>query len=168
MAYVPFLALTGTTGEFLFSLPIVMTCALVASRLVSMTFIPFLGYYLLRPAKKKETPMEERRARGFSGMYYRVGQFAIEHRWKSFALSLVFLAVGLFFGHRLKTQFFPDDVQYLSFWMCGCPNDAPLFATNQTAMQVENVLRDAAEKYGREHPEKDGKPRPILKSLTTF
>ena len=58
VAYLPFLALTGTTGEFLFSLPIVMTCALVASRLVSMTFIPFLGYYLLRPPKKKETPME--------------------------------------------------------------------------------------------------------------
>ena len=25
-----------------------------------------------------------------------------------------------------------------------------------------------SEKYGREHPGKDGKPRPILKSLTTF
>src|SRR5262252_9253418 len=53
VAYVPFLLLTGTTGEFLFSLPVVMTCALVASRLVSMTFIPFLGYYLLRPSRKE-------------------------------------------------------------------------------------------------------------------
>ena len=83
VAYLPFLLLTGTTGEFLFSLPVVMTCSLVASRLVSMTFIPFLGYYLLRPAKKKERTMEERRTRGFSGFYYRVGKLAIEHRWKS-------------------------------------------------------------------------------------
>src|SRR5262250_1574637 len=37
-AYLPFLMLTGNTGEFLHSLPIVMACALVASRLVSMTF----------------------------------------------------------------------------------------------------------------------------------
>ncbi len=40
VAYLPFLLLTGTTGEFLYSLPVVMACALVASRLVSMSFIP--------------------------------------------------------------------------------------------------------------------------------
>jgi len=67
-------------GEFLYSLPVVMTCALVASRLVSMTFIPFLAYYLLRPSKKEESTMEERETRGFTGFYYRVGKFAIDHR----------------------------------------------------------------------------------------
>ena len=168
VAYVPFLLLTGTTGEFLFSLPVVMTCALVASRLVSMTFIPFLAYYLLRPTKKAEESIEERRERGFSGFYYRVGKFAIEHRWKVFAGSLLFLALGGFVGHQLKTQFFPDDVQYLSFMDVWLPNDVPLFVTNQTAMQVENAIRAAADKYGQEHPEKDGKPRQMLKSITTF
>ncbi len=160
--------LTGTTGEFLFSLPVVMTCALVASRLVSMTFIPFLGYYLLRAPKKAEESMEERRMRGFSGFYYGVGKFAIEHRWLVFASSLVFLAFGGFVGKQLKTQFFPDDVQYLSFMDVWLPNDVPLFVTNQTAMQVENVIRATAEKYGREHPKKDGKPRQVLRSITTF
>jgi multidrug efflux pump len=38
LAYIPFLLLTGTMGEFLYSLPIVMACSLVASRLASMTF----------------------------------------------------------------------------------------------------------------------------------
>lgn len=168
VAYLPFLLLTGTTGEFLYSLPVVMTCALVASRLVSMTFIPFLGYYLLRPTQKAEVSAEERRTRGFSGFYYRTGKFAIEHRWLAFAASLVFLVAGGFFGHQLKTQFFPDDVQYLSFADIWLPNDVPLFVTNQIAMQVENVIRATAEKYGQEHPGKDGKPRPILKSITTF
>jgi len=168
VAYIPFLLLTGTTGEFLFSLPIVMTCALVASRLVSMTFIPFLGYYLLRPTKKVGRNPEERRRRGFSGFYYRVGKSAIEHRWWVFAGSLVFLALGGLFGHRLKTQFFPDDVQYLSFLDVWLPNDVPLFVTNQTAIQVENVIRATVDKYGQEHPGKDGKPHEILKSLTTF
>src|ERR1700761_8458422 len=94
VAYLPFLALNGTTGEFLYSLPIVMTCALVASRLVSMTFIPLLGYYLLRPEKKAEKTPEERRTQGFSGFYYRVGQHAIHHRWLVFIGSIVFLVVG--------------------------------------------------------------------------
>ena len=168
VAYIPFLLLSGTTGEFLYSLPVVMTCALVASRLVSMTFIPFLAYYLLRPLKKAEQSIEERRTRGFSGFYYRVGQFAIEHRWKVFATSLLFLALGGLVGHQLRTQFFPDDVQYLSFIDVWLPNDAPLFVTNQTALQVEDVIRATAGKYGQDHPGKDGKPRPVLKSLTTF
>jgi multidrug efflux pump subunit AcrB len=168
VAYIPFLLLSGTTGEFLYSLPVVMTCALVASRLVSMTFIPFLAYYLLRPLKKAEQSIEERRTRGFSGFYYRVGQFAIEHRWKVFATSLLFLVLGGLVGHQLRTQFFPDDVQYLSFIDVWLPNDAPLFVTNQTALQVEDVIRATAGKYGQDHPGKDGKPRPVLKSLTTF
>ena len=53
VAYLPFLMVTGNTGEFLHSLPIVMTAALIASRLVSMTFLPLLGYYLLRPENKR-------------------------------------------------------------------------------------------------------------------
>src|SRR5574341_901422 len=32
-AYLPFLMLTGDTGQFLFSLPVVLGCSLVASRL---------------------------------------------------------------------------------------------------------------------------------------
>src|SRR5689334_829224 len=52
VAYLPFLLLTGKTGQFLYSLPVVITCSLVASRLVSMTFIPLLGYYLLRPTRE--------------------------------------------------------------------------------------------------------------------
>jgi multidrug efflux pump subunit AcrB len=168
VAYLPFLALNGTTGEFLYSLPIVMTCALVASRLVSMTFIPLLGYYLLRPTKKIEESPEERRTRGFSGFYYRVGTAAIHHRWLVFAGSIVFLVVGGFFAHQLKTQFFPDDVQYLSFLDVWLPNDVPLFATNKSVLQVEQVVKAAAEKYGKEHPNKDGSPRKILHSLTSF
>ena len=78
VAYLPFLLLGGDTGNFLYSLPEVVGCSLVASRIVSMTFIPLLGYYLLRP--KSETPVHERRQKGFAGFYYRVGIWAIQHR----------------------------------------------------------------------------------------
>ena len=167
-AYLPFMMLTGNTGEFLYSLPIVMACALVASRLVSMTFIPLLGYYLLRPSKHAEVPLEERHKSGFTGAYTRVATFAIQHRRKVFAGSLVFLALGVIFARQLKSQFFPDDVQYWATVDVWLPNDAPLTATVDTANEAEKVLRDAAEAYGAQHPGKDGKPRRILHSLTTF
>ena len=72
IAYLPFLMLTGSTGDFLHSLPIVMAAALISSRLVSMMFTPLLGYYLLRPPRQPEPSIEERRTRGFYGAYYRL------------------------------------------------------------------------------------------------
>src|SRR6185369_1013588 len=168
IAYIPFLLLTGTMGEFLYSLPIVMTCALVASRLASMTFVPLLGYYLLRADKKPEKPIEQRRTTGFTGYYARVARAAIDHRWKVFAGSLAFLALGVLFMSQLKTAFMPNDVQYWSYVDVWLPNDANLDATNQTAQQVEHIVREEAEKFGREHLDKSGKPEQILKYVTTF
>ncbi len=168
VAYVPFLLLTGTTGEFLYSLPIVMTCSLVASRIASMTFVPLLGYYLLRPGKRPEKSIEERRRTGFTGRYARVARFAIEHRWKVFVGSLAFLAVGAVFMTQLKTAFFPLDVQYWSYVDVWLPNDSNLQTTNDTAKVADEVIRSEAEQFGREHPDKKGKPQQVLRSITTF
>jgi multidrug efflux pump subunit AcrB len=167
-AYIPFLLLTGTMGEFLYSLPIVMACSLVASRLASMTFVPLLGYYLLRRDKKPEKSIEERRSKGFTGFYARVAKRAIEHRWKVFAGSLAFLALGMLFMSQLKTAFMPDDVQYWSYIDVWLPNDTNLDATNQTAQEVEDIVREEAPKFAAEHAGKGHKPEQILKYVTTF
>jgi multidrug efflux pump subunit AcrB len=166
VAYLPFLLLTGSTGEFLYSLPIVMTCALVASRLASMSFIPLLGYYLLKPAK--ERTIEELRSTGLLGWYYRVAKSSIEHRWKFFIGSLAFLVIGVLLFGQLKLAFFPEDVQYWSYVDVWLPNASNLDATNQVAQNVERVVREESEQFGREHPTKDGKLNQILHYVTTF
>ncbi len=51
VAFLPLALLPGDMGAFIISLPIVITLALVSSRIVSMTFIPLLGYYILRGQK---------------------------------------------------------------------------------------------------------------------
>jgi len=167
-AYIPFLMLTGTMGEFMYSLPIVMTCSLVASRLASMTFVPLLGYYILRPDKTPEKPIELRRITGFTGWYARTAKAAMEHRWKVFAGSLAFLAIGVFFMAQLKTSFMPEDVQYWSYIDVWLPNDTNLDASNQTAQQVEQIVHAEAGKFARERAGKGGKPEQVLKYVTTF
>ena len=167
VAYLPFLMITGTTGEFIYSLPVVMTVALVCSRLASMTFIPLLGYYLLRPGKP-EPPIEERRTKGFTGSYAAVATFAIEHRWKVAIGSLAFLVLGGFLFSQLRTSFFPDDVQYWSYVDVWLPNDANFDATNTAAQQVEQIIRQQADDWGKQHPEKDGSPSQILRYVTTW
>src|SRR5215470_8465235 len=167
-AYIPFLMLTGTMGEFMYSLPIVMTCSLVASRLASMTFVPLLGYYLLRPDEKPEKPIELRRTTGFTGWYARVAKGAMEHRWKVFAGSLAFLAIGVVLMTQLKTSFMPEDVQYWSYIDVWLPNDASLDAANRAAQQVEQIVRAEAEEFAQKHAGKHGKPESFLRYVTTF
>ena len=166
VAYLPFLILSGSLGQFLYSLPVVLACSLVASRLVSMTFIPLLGDLLLRPSKKQPPPIEERRSRGFSGWYYKVGRRAIEHRWQFAVASLGFLVLGGWVMTRLKTQFFPRDLQYLSYVEVWLPEDAPLIATRGIAEQVEAIIQRESRAYFAHH-QSHGEPGGMV-SLTTY
>ena len=163
VAYLPFLLLTGDTYFFLYSLPVVMTCTLVASVIVSFTFIPLIAYYLIKPPKQREEPMAERRTHGFPGFYYRVGDFCLGHRWMVFGCSLLFLVLGGVFFTKLHPQFFPKDLSYLSYVDVWLPPDAPLGATDTITRRAETVIRQEAERFGNEHHEKD-----VLKSLTSF
>ncbi|HET8772173.1 MAG TPA: efflux RND transporter permease subunit [Thermoanaerobaculia bacterium] len=160
VAYLPLLIVDGDSGAFIYTLPVVLTCSLVASRLVSMTFIPLLGYYLLRARKEEAKPNKET---GFTGWYYRAGSWAIEHRWKVLAMSGVFVAGGAFLAAQLKTAYFPKDYSYLSYVDIWLPEDAPLVTTNCTAQQSERIIRRVADEYGRDHGKKD-----VLERLTTF
>jgi multidrug efflux pump subunit AcrB len=168
VAYLPFLLLTGNTGDFLYSLPVVMSCALIASRLVSMSFVPMLGYLLLRPRKKPEKPIEERRVSGFGGLYYKVGSFAIEHRKMVMVASLAILASGVYFKSELKNSFFPDDVEYLFYLDVWMRNGETIMATNDTVAEIERVVMEVGEQYGKDHPDEDGNPREIVVFMSDF
>jgi multidrug efflux pump subunit AcrB len=167
VAYLPLLLLSGALGQFLVSLPVVLACSLVASRIVSMTFIPLLGYYLLRPSRKTQPSMEERRRRGFAGWYYRLGRRAIRHRWRFALASLGVLLLGGWVMSRLSPQFFPKDLQYLSYVEVWLPEDAPLIATRETTERAEALVRRHADEYFKEHPGTEDEPGGLV-SLTTF
>jgi multidrug efflux pump subunit AcrB len=144
VAYLPFLLLPGSTGQFLYSLPVVIGCSLVASRLSSMTFIPMLGRYLLRP--HPEPSMEERRTRGFGAKYYALGNFLIRHRKLVLLASCGFLVLGGVVGKNLKQQFFPKDLSYLSYVDIALPEDAPFSATADASRAVEaGILKVAGD-----------------------
>lgn len=162
VAYLPLLLLTGTTGEFIYSLPIVLACSLVASRITSMTFIPLLGYYLLRPARSTGAPADRR-----TGLYYRVAHVLIDHRWATLAVALVLLAVGGWSVRGLPVQFFPKDLSYLSYIDVWLPGDATVASTDAAAKRVEQIVREVVEEY--EHTKHGGaESTPVLRSVTTF
>jgi len=162
VAYLPFLMLTGDTGKFMYSLPIVITCSLIASQVVAMTFVPLISRYLLKP--KPEVPIEQQRTTGYGKWYWKIGSWAISHRKLIAVGSLGVLVVGVWLFRQLPQQFFPKDLQYLSYVDVWLPEDAPLEATAQASRKAERILQKVAEEYGREHKKSEG----VLKSMTTF
>src|SRR5256884_19045 len=167
IAYLPFLMLRGNTGEFLRSLPIVMTAALLCALVVAMTFVPLLGYYTQRPPKRKELTVEEKRERGFYGFYNRLVGRAIRHRWLVLVGSFLFLLIGGFVASHLKQQFFPEDVQYWFYLDIWLPNDVPLTATNDAAVQAEQVVRQVVEGSAKT-VSKEEQRQHLLTSMTSF
>src|SRR3989475_2288379 len=167
IAYLPFLMLTGNTGEFLKSLSIVMTTALLCALVVAMTFVPLLGYYIQRSPARKEPTLEEKRQRGFNGFYNRLVGRAIQLRWSVLLGSFVFLLIGGFAASHLKSQFFPEDVQYWFYLDIWLPNDVPLSATNDTALRAEQVVRKVIE-GAHEGGTKEKGSEHLLTSVTSF
>ncbi len=177
VAYLPFLLLSGNVGRFLYSLPVVITCSLISANLVSLTFVPLISYYLLRPFH--EPSIEEMRKTGFYRFYGAVMGIAV--RWRKLVLSLGFLLMipGFLAFRGLRNQFFPKDLSYLSYVDVWLPDDSPLSTTNAIARKAELVIRETAEEWGRtslpaEGPEgrhdagAQSHSRGVLANLTTF
>jgi multidrug efflux pump subunit AcrB len=139
VAYLPFLALKGTMGQFMYSLPVVMTISLVASRIVSMTFIPLLGGYLLRPPQNRARKQADG---AFAQTYYRIGRWAIAHRWLvATAATAVLLCTGAI---GLKQQFMPKDLSQLAFIDVFLPEDASFSSTSAAVRQVEKIALEVS------------------------
>jgi len=167
VAYLPFLTLPGDVGHFIFSLPVVLTASLVASLVVSYTFTPLLGYFLLRAPKKQEPTILERRAKGFGRVYASVVGGAINRRWQVLGASAIVLVAAFAFAGRLKNAFFPHDLSYLSYVDTWLPEASPIGETNETVRRVDGVIRTTLDQYAKDHAaELDS--RPVLKSITTF
>jgi multidrug efflux pump subunit AcrB len=160
-AYLPFLLLSGDVGRFIYSLPVTIACSLVASRLMSMTFLPLLAYYVLRPGR--DPIADSPRASRFGHVYERGVTLAIDHRWKFLAASSLVLAAGGFFASHLHRQFFPRDNFYIAYVDVRLPEDAPLAQTARVVRQVDQIVRDVATAYDKAHGSESS-----LASITSF
>lgn len=158
VAFLPLALLPGDKGAFILALPLVVTLALGASRFVSVSFIPLLGYYLLRGQKSLDEGGEMRRFPVFRAVdgvlawmvprYRGVLEQAFRRPWRPIGLAYGLLALSFgavpFFG----TQFFPPAERNQ------CLIDIEL-AASASIFQTRNVVDEVTQRLGQ-HPEVQG------------
>ena len=152
------------------SLPVVMACALIASRIVSMTFIPLLGYYLLRAPRRRRPSIERAaHARASPAATIASASFAIEHRWLVLRrLPADPAARRASSSTSSRTPSSPTTCSTSPTWTCGRATARRCPAPTPRRRQAEQVIRDVATQYGTATPGADGKPRDVLESISTL
>jgi multidrug efflux pump subunit AcrB/outer membrane protein TolC len=148
-SFLPFLILSGATGEFIRALPLTVAIALSTSFIVGMLLTPMLSQFFIkqglhRPGgatrKKRRSPLEL-----MQSIYNRV--IAVAMRWKAAAVAsgIVAVAAGAFVLHRLPERFFPfaeRDQFVIDAWL---PEGWKVEATEAAVKRIENVLRNEKE-----------------------
>lgn len=151
VAFLPLALLPGDKGAFILALPLVVTLSLGASRLVSVTFIPLLGHYLLRGQKSLDQGGELRRFPVFRAVdevllrmvpWYRglLGRcFDRPGRPVALAYGLLLASFGAvpFFG----AQFFPPAERNQCLIDIELASSASIFQTRGVTTRVIEELR---------------------------
>ena len=143
VAFLPLLLVKGKTGDFIYSLPIVVTFSLLASMLVAWTFAPLLGFYMLKGQKSLETS-DGKPASGFPGLYKRFVESCIAHRYRTVAIALTILGAGMLVAHTIGTSFFPKDLHNVFVVNLDLPEGSPIRETRDVAMETARKI-DALE-----------------------
>ena len=151
-AFLPLLVVSGGVGEFIWSLPVVVTASLVASRLVSMTFIPLLGYYLLRGQKGLESGLVDGTGGSrFARIYNGFSEVCMEHKWTSLTVCLVALGAGVSLLPLIGTNLFPKDLHSAFTVNLFLPEGASIRESKGEAMAaihaIEDLVGDDVEAY---------------------
>ena len=151
VAFLPLLLLPGDTGKFVIGIPAVVTMALIASRIVSMSFIPLLGYYLLRGQKGLEEGGEVRRwipfrwidaaLRGALPRYRSTLEFGLRHPGLVIFVTYGLLVASFGLTRYFGTQFFPPAERNQMLIDIDLPAAASLTSMRQTANEVMAQLQ---------------------------
>jgi multidrug efflux pump subunit AcrB len=144
VAFLPLLLVKGKTGDFIYSLPIVVTFSLIAAMLVSWTFAPLMGFYFLKGQRGFDRSGDDKPMSGFPRWYKAFVENCIAHRYRSVTIALVILGAGVLVCRSIGTSFFPKDLHSVFVVNLDLPEGSPIRATRDVAMEAVRKI-DALE-----------------------
>ncbi|HZL98939.1 MAG TPA: efflux RND transporter permease subunit [Planctomycetota bacterium] len=135
VAFLPLLLVKGKTGDFIYSLPIVVSLSLVAAMLVAWTFAPLMGFYLLKGQKGFEAS-DGKPITGFPRLYKAFVEHCIAHRFVSVGIAVLILSAGALLVGSIGSSFFPKDLHDVFVVNLDLPEGSPIRQTREVALDA--------------------------------
>src|SRR5579864_8936991 len=148
-SFLPFLMLSGATGEFIRALPLTVAIALSTSFIVAMLLTPMLSQFFIRKGlhnaegagkKRRRSPLEIMQL-----IYNRVIVVAMNMKPVAIVLGVFAVVAGAFVLHRLPERFFPfaeRDQFVVDVWL---PEGWKVEATQSAVERIEAALQHEKE-----------------------
>jgi multidrug efflux pump subunit AcrB/outer membrane protein TolC len=144
-SFLPFLMLTGATGEFIRALPLTVAIALATSFLVAMVLTPLLARFFIKKGlhhteaagepKRRRSPLELMQV-----VYNRVIVIAMKNKPIALAAGVLAIVAGAALLKHIPQRFFPfaeRDQFVVDVWL---PEGWKIEATDTAVRRIEAVL----------------------------
>ncbi|MFG1683132.1 efflux RND transporter permease subunit [Nonomuraea sp. NPDC049269] len=140
--FLPIAFVGGFVGELFGPFSITVTVALIASLLVSLTVVPVLSYWFLKPPKNGDRDKAEEKERRslLQRAYVPVIRFATRHRLTTVAGALAILIGTLALVPSLQTSFIDNAGQNTVSVTQNLPAGTSLASADAKAKEVEKIL----------------------------
>ncbi len=158
-AFLPLLALPGTAGLFIRSMPVAVVFTIGASLLVSLTIVPFLASRLLKSGGSHGNVFYRAMMWVVEGSYRRVLERAVRFPKTTVLIAALLFAGALALVPKIGFSLFPKAGTPQFLVTVEAPEGASLLETDRAARSVEEVLRRHAEvknvavSVGKGHPQ---------------
>jgi len=130
----------SVTGEYTFAIFAVTSAALVISWVVSVYFVPYLGWLMLRNRPKAAGEAHELFDTPFYSRFRRVVDWCVQHRWITIGLTLGIFGLGIAGMGKGQQQFFPDSSRpevLVDLWL---PEGSTIQQTDEIARRFESRM----------------------------
>ncbi len=142
IVYVPILALIGIEGKLFRPMATTVLLALGGAFILSLTVVPVLTTYLVKPKEKDQETWILRKAHG---LYVPLLGRALRHRWLTIGAGVLFLAGAIALFTRIGAEFVPQlDEGDLLVEARRLPGIA-LDESVATSLRLERALREIPE-----------------------
>ncbi|MCI1959448.1 MAG: efflux RND transporter permease subunit [Clostridia bacterium] len=163
-SFLPLAMMQGSAGKFVKSMPILVSVALIASFVASLTVVPAMAYIILRPKNKKIKQTENKQNLkskiakklridkifgSINNLYDRLLLFSLKHPKRLLIIFTLFFVLVISIVPTMKVQLFPpvDRDQYIL--NITAPDGSTVNETADIAEKVSRVLakQDSVTKY---------------------
>jgi multidrug efflux pump len=144
-AYFPLnLFLTGTTREFIQTIPVVVGVALTVSVLVATLLVPYLNFLFIKKGLKKTNPEDKRRTllEILQNFYNRTLEKAFRYPKIVLATGVLSIALAVYLLTGLTRQLFPEVERNQFPVEIFLPSGASLESTAVIVDSIANVLKN--------------------------